>query len=323
MTKRERYLTVLMTLAALLTAALSVLCGPAGVPLWNNGETLSWGPLLELRALRTATGFVVGAALAAAGCVLQTILRNPLAEPYILGVSSGASVGAAIVMAAGLSVTAPFLLPLGAFAVALLAVILILAVARRAGGFEIPQNLILTGIVTGSVLSSILMLIITFSRTYTIRSLTWWLLGNLQCVSWHLLTLCAAPILLGIAYLISETTTLNALLLGPENAHGVGVNTRRSIPLLIGTATLITACAVAISGIIGFAGLIVPHILRQRIGANHRALLPLSALGGGIFLMACDTFGRSLVPPHEIPVGVITALTGGPFFLYLLTRRRR
>jgi iron complex transport system permease protein len=321
MKKRERYLIVLMTLAALLIAAISTLCGPTGILLCSR-DIFTWGPLLELRILRTATGFFVGAALAVAGCVLQTILRNPLAEPYILGVSSGASIGAAVVMAAGLSINHPFLLPLGSFGTALLAVLLILGIARSAGGLDIPQNLILTGIVTGSILSSLLMLVITFSRTYTIRSLTWWLLGNLQCVSWQLLMFCATPIVLGIIYLIIESRTLNALLLGAENAHGLGVNTRTGIPLLICAATLITACAVALSGIIGFAGLIVPHILRHRVGANHHSLLPMSALGGGIFLMVCDTLGRTLFPPHEIPVGVITALTGGPFFLYLLKPRR-
>ncbi len=322
MNKRETLNIFLFAVIALIIAAASILCGPATLDMFRD-KTGTWLSVLEWRGLRTATAFMVGAALSSAGCVLQTILRNPLAEPYILGVSSGASVGAAIVMAAGLGITMPFLLPLGSFAVAILAVILILSIAGKAGGISIPQNLILTGVVTGSVLSSILMLIITFSQTYTIRSLTWWLLGNLQCGSWSLLTACAVPITAGILYLIAETRTLNALLLGPENAHGLGVNTRRSVPALIGVATLITACAVAISGIIGFAGLIVPHILRNRTGANHRTLLPLTALGGGIFLMTCDVLGRLLAYPHEIPVGVITALTGGPFFLYLLSRKKR
>ena len=321
MTRRETTVIIIFAAAALLVAAIAILCGPAGLTLFSTDSETRL-TVLEWRALRIATGFVVGAALSTAGCVLQTILRNPLAEPYILGVSSGASVGAAIVMAAGVAFTFPVLLPLGSFAVALVAVVLIMSIARKAGGLGIPQNLILTGVVTGSVLSSVLMLIITFSSTYTIRSLTWWLLGNLQCGSWQLLIVCTVPVLLGIGYIIAESNTLNALLLGPENAHGVGVNPRRSIPLLVGAATLIAACAVAISGIIGFAGLIVPHILRRKAGANHRILLPLSAIGGGIFLVACDTLGRVIAPPHEIPVGVITALTGGPFFLYLLTRKR-
>lgn len=321
MTKREIYCISLFGIAALLITGLAVLCGPAGFPLFHS-DSAKWASLIEWRIQRIATGFVVGAALSTSGCVLQTILRNPLAEPYILGVSSGASVGTAVVMATGLSYTIPILLPMGSFTVAIAAVTLIILIARKAGGANIPQNLILTGVVTGSILSSVLMLIITFSRTYTIRSITWWLLGNLQCTSWDLLAVCATPILLGIAFLIAEANTLNALLLGTDNAHNLGINTRRSVPTLICTVTLITACAVAISGIIGFAGLIVPHILRQKTGANHRTLIPLSAIGGGIFLVACDTIGRSVVPPHIIPVGVITALSGGPFFLYLLTRKQ-
>ncbi len=320
MKKNETYWIATFIAASIAVGILAILCGPAGLPVFSSGST-TWRNLLELRAMRAATGFIVGAALSTAGCALQTILRNPLADPYILGVSSGASVGAALVMATGLSITFPILLPTGSFIVAIAAVTMIMLIASRAGGTRLPQNLILTGVVTGSVLSSVLMLIITFSQSYTVQSITWWLLGNLQCSSWDMLAVCAVPILLGTGFLIAESNTLNALLLGSENAHNLGINTRIAVPLLIGTATLITACAVALSGIIGFAGLIVPHIVRRRTGANHRTLLPLCALGGGIFLVLCDTFGRVCIPPHEIPVGVITALTGGPFFLYLLTRK--
>jgi iron complex transport system permease protein len=322
MTKHELKMLTLMAFVAVFTLFISILCGPAGLPSLRN-DLSAWSALLELRAMRSITGFVVGAALAAAGCVLQTILRNPLAEPYILGISSGASVGTALVMTTGLAMATPLLLPLGSFACSLLTILLIMAVARRAGGIDIPRNLILTGIVTGSVLSSLLMLIITFSRTHTIRSITWWMLGNLQCVSWELLLICALPVILGILLLIAEAKTLNAMLLGTENAHNLGINTHRSILKLTGIATLITACAVALSGIIGFSGLIVPHIMRRRIGANHRYLLPMTALGGGVFLVVCDIIGRIAVPPHEIPVGVITALTGGPFFLYLMIKKNQ
>lgn len=321
MTKREIYCIALFGVTALLIAGVSLLCGAAGCPFFSS-TSASWRALIEWRVQRIVTGFVVGAALSVSGCILQTILRNPLAEPYILGVSSGASVGAAIIMATGLSGALPILLPAGSFAVAIATVALIILVAHKAKGADIAQNLILTGVVTGSVLSSVLMLIITFSRAHTTRSLTWWLLGNLQCASWNLLTICALPILAGIVFLITETNALNALLLGSEHAHNLGINTRKSVPILICAVTLISACAVAISGIIGFAGLIVPHILRRKTGANHRALIPLAAIGGGIFLVTCDTIGRSIVPSHVIPVGVITALTGGPFFLYLLTTKK-
>ena len=308
--------------AAIVILGLALMCGSTGFGI-PDLSTRTGRALLDLRACRVATGFIVGAALSSAGCVLQTVLRNPLAEPYILGVSSGASVGTAIIMATGVAALYPILLPVGSFAVALITVALIMTIAQRAGGPHMPQNLILTGVVTGSILSSILMLIITFAGTHTVRSITWWLLGNLQCGSWNLLALCSIPIIISIIYLIAECNTLNALLLGHENAHNLGINTSTTIPLLICVATLMTACAVAISGIIGFAGLIVPHILRRQFGSNHRFLLPGSVIAGGIFLVVCDTFGRICIPPYEIPVGVITAISGGPFFLYLLTRKQR
>jgi len=322
MMTRKRYLILAAALTFAAVLILSLMFGSTGFGL-PDMRTGTGCALLDLRACRIAAGLVVGAALSVAGCVLQTVLRNPLAEPYILGVSSGASVGTAIVMATGLAATYPILLPLGSFAVAIITVVLIISIAQRAGGSHMPQNLILTGVVTGSVLSSVLMLIITFAGTHTVRSITWWLLGNLQCGSWELLAICGVPIILSTLYLAAQANKLNALLLGHENAHNLGVNTALTIPLLIGVATLMTACAVALSGIIGFAGLIVPHILRRRFGSNHRFLLLGSAAAGGLFLVICDTLGRSCLPPHEIPVGVITALSGGPFFLYLHTRKQR
>jgi iron complex transport system permease protein len=322
MTKRQIYIFSAGVVGACLILGLAIMCGAAGFGI-PDLSSRTGRALLNLRACRIITGFVVGAALSTAGCVLQTVLRNPLAEPYILGVSSGASVGTAIIMATGLAATYPFLLPTGSFIAAMLTVVLIMSIAQRAGGSHMPQNLILTGVVTGSILSSVLMLIITFAGTHTVRSITWWLLGNLQCGSWELLTACTLPIILAVIYLLAHSNTLNALLLGHENAHNLGVNTNTTIPLLIVMATLMTACAVAMSGIIGFAGLIVPHILRRQFGSNHRFLLPGSVIAGGIFLVACDILGRVCIPPHEIPVGVITAVSGGPFFLYLLTRKQR
>lgn len=322
MNTRNKYLLLAAAFASAAILALSLMSGSTGFGL-PDISTGTGRALLDLRTCRIAAGLIVGAALSAAGCVLQTVLRNPLAEPYILGVSSGASVGTALIMATGLAAAYPVLLPVGSFIVAILTVVLIIFIAQRAGGSHMPQNLILTGVVTGSVLSSVLMLIITFAGTHTVRSITWWLLGNLQCGSWELLALCGVPIALALVYLTAQSNKLNALLLGHENAHNLGVNTATTVPVLIGVATLMTACAVAMSGIIGFAGLIVPHILRRRFGSNHRFLLPASAVAGGLFLVLCDTLGRSCLPPHEIPVGVITALSGGPFFLYLLTRKQR
>ncbi len=299
--------------------ALCLLAGPSGFGLPDT-TTATGRALLELRLSRLLTGFVVGAALSCSGCALQAVLRNALAEPYVLGVSSGGSFGAALVIATGLSSLTPLVLPAGAFLTAAATLLLVCLLASRTSGY-MPNTLILTGVVTGSILSSLLMLLLSFAQTRAVHSITWWLLGNLQATSWPLLTGVALLIALAISTLCYEARTLNALLLGHETAYNLGVRTRIAVPCILTAATLAAAAAVAVSGIIGFVGLIVPHALRRLTGANHRTLLPCAALFGGAFLVLCDTLARTLFAPHEIPVGVITALSGGPFFLYLLTRK--
>ncbi|MDR2849439.1 MAG: iron ABC transporter permease [Verrucomicrobiota bacterium] len=312
----RRILLLLPAVAAVLT--LCLLTGPAGFG-FPDLSTAPGRALLDLRLARLATGFVVGAALSCSGCALQAVLRNPLAEPYVLGVSGGGSLGAACVIAAGVQ-TLPLALPAGAFTGAGLTLLSVCLLARRAGGYQ-PNTLILTGVVAGSMLSSLLMLLLTFARSHAVHSITWWMLGNLQAASWPLLATVAALIALAIAALCCEARNLDALLLGHDTAQTLGVRTRLTVPLALAAATLAAAAAIAVSGIIGFVGLIVPHALRRLSVVNHRALLPCSALFGGLFLVVCDTLARTLASPHEIPVGVVTALAGGPFFLFLLTRK--
>lgn len=304
-----------------LLLALCLLTGPSGFGL-PDLQSPSGQALLDLRLCRLATGFVVGAALACSGCALQAVLRNALAEPYVLGVSSGGSLGAAVAIATGLSAAAPLALPLGAFLFAAATLALVCLLANRVGGYS-PNALILTGVVIGSMLSSLLMLLLSFAKSRAVHSITWWLLGNLQATSWTLVAAVAIAVSVAIAALCYEARALNALLLGQEAAHNLGVRTRIAVPVVLAAATLAAAAAVAVSGIIGFVGLIVPHALRKLVGANHRALLPCAALFGGTFLVLCDALARTLFAPHEIPVGVITSLSGGPFFLYLLTRKGR
>lgn len=299
--------------------ALCLLAGSSGFGLPDTA-TPTGRALLELRLSRLLTGFVVGAALSCSGCALQAVLRNALAEPYVLGVSSGGSLGAALVIATGLSALSPLALPAGAFLGAAATLLLVCLLAKRACGFA-PNTLILTGVVAGSMLSSLLMLLLSFAKSRAVHSITWWLLGSLQATSWTLLAGVALLVSLSIVVLGVEARTLNALLLGHETAHNLGVRTRVAVPLILAAATLAAAAAVAVSGIIGFVGLIVPHALRRLTGANHRTLLPCAALFGGTFLVLCDTLARTLFAPHEIPVGVVTSLSGGPFFFYLLTRK--
>ncbi len=265
-------------------------------------------------------GLIVGAALALAGAVLQTVLRNPLADPFVLGLSGGASLAAAAVLATGLAAVGAFVLPVASFVGAAAALLVVAAVARAAGGG--PVTLILSGVVMGGITSSLLMLILTFSESRALQSVTWWMMGNLSCA--EPVQLAVTGVCAGVAavVLLAQARRLNALVLGPDLARTLGVRTERVVPLVLGAASLATAAAVSLAGVIGFVGLIVPHAVRRLAGANHRALLPLSALGGGVFLVACDQAGR-LFGEVEVPAGVITALAGGPFFLYLLIRHAR
>ena len=276
--------------------------------------------LFWLRLWRVLAGLLVGASLALAGAVLQTVLRNPLADPFVLGLSGGASLAAAAVLATGLAAVGAFVLPTASFIGAVVALLVVAAVARAAGGG--PVTLILSGVVMGGITSSLLMLILTFSESRALQSVTWWMMGNLSSAEPLQLAVTGACAGVAAVVLLAQARRLNALVLGADLARTLGVRTERVVPLVLGAASLATAAAVSLAGVIGFVGLIVPHAVRRLVGANHRALLPLSALGGGLFLVACDQAGR-LFGEVEVPAGVITALAGGPFFLYLLIRHAR
>jgi iron complex transport system permease protein len=299
---------------------LGVLAGPAGVG-WETWNTPMGKIMLELRAYRVAAGFIVGAALAGAGVVLQAVLRNPLADPYVLGVSSGSALGAALVITLGLAGRHLLALPLGAFVSALATLAVVYRIASRHGILSV-YSLILSGVVVSAMLSSLLMLLISFADHEGLQGIVWWMLGSLQAHDARVLAGCGFCALLALGVALLLTRELNALTLGREMAHHLGVRTRLAVGVALAAATLATAAAVALAGLIGFVGLIVPHVVRGLTGADHRRLLPASALAGGTLLVLCDTLARTLFKPHEIPVGVITALAGGPFFLMLLRRRQ-
>lgn len=300
--------------------AIGLLAGIDGLALpdWHTSSGMA---LLQLRAYRVAAGFVVGAALATAGTVLQAVLRNPLADPYVLGVSSGSALGAASAIMLGLTSRFLFSLPLGAFVAALLTLVLVFRLASQNGMLSI-YSLILSGVVVSAMLSSVLMLMISFADSAELHSIVWWMLGSLQTHSGGVLAVCGICVTVAIVTAMVLTRELNALTLGHEMAHHLGVRTRLAIGASLATATLAAASAVALAGLIGFVGLIIPHAARGLVGADHRRLLPAAAIFGGGLLVLCDTVARTIVAPYEIPVGVITALAGGPFFLILLRRRR-
>lgn len=306
-----------------LTAALvlELCCGSYFISPFEIFEPDNGG-ILELRLLRACTAFIVGGALAVSGLAYQAVLRNPLAEPYILGISGGAGIGAAIAIVAGLNSLTVFAVPGSAFICALIALSAVLLFARGAG-MEYTNNIMLSGIIIGTVCSSILMFIISTIGMDSLNSITWWLLGNLQGADKDLLLLTSISVIAGTILLFVFGREANAISLGEEMAYNLGVSPQKVIILLLAVASLMAAAAVSIAGIIGFVGLIVPHVLRRLFGAEHRRLFPLGLLGGGIFLMLCDVFSKVIYSEQEIQVGVVTALIGGPFFLWALNRKRR
>ncbi len=311
---------IILAPAAVALTLLCALVGPEGfgLPDWN---TPLGRALLTLRLHRIATGFVVGAALASSGAVFQAILRNPLADPYVLGVSGGGALGAALTIMLGWYAWNPLILPLGAFIAAAATLALVYALASHDGSPSI-YGLILSGVIVSAMASSVLLLLLSLASVEGLHSITWWTLGNLQGGSTPLLLACAGCALVGWLVNWGLARDLNALALGAEMAHHLGVRTGAVVAIALAAATLAAAAAVALAGLIGFVGLLVPHAMRQVTGADHRRLLPVTALAGGALLTICDTLARTLMAPRELPVGVITALIGGPFFLILLRRRQ-
>jgi iron complex transport system permease protein len=287
--------------------------------LWSSETTILW----RLRIPRALLAAVVGAGLATAGAVLQGLLRNGLADSYILGVSSGASLGAALAMLMGLRIS---FFGLGsvtpaAFIGATLTLFAVVFIARRMTGNS-TLGLLLAGIAMSSFLSAIVSLLVFFSRE-RIQPIIFWTMGGFGTRSWNHLLAVTPYILVGYAVAFLLNKQLTAISLGDETAHHLGVNVPTTRLVLLGASALLTAAAVSVSGVIGFVGLMIPHMARMVTSHNYRRLLPASALLGATFLVAADLIARVIVKPAELPVGIITALCGGPFFIYLLSKRKR
>ncbi len=277
--------------------------------------------LLALRASCLITAFLVGGALAASGAGYQAVLRNPLAEPFILGISGGASLGAAAAISLGLSKYSCLYLPLLSFAGALIILVLVLSLSRGAG-IAYSNNILLSGVIAGTLCSSALMFIISCLNMHKLNSVTWWMLGNLSPKNFTLTSVSAGIIILCVLLLFLFGREADAISMGEEMSHNFGFSPRRTILLILAISSLLAATAVSISGIIGFVGLVVPHVLRRFWGAGHRRLFPLALLGGGAFLMLCDTVSRSVLSAQVIPVGIITAFIGGPFFFWMINKKK-
>jgi iron complex transport system permease protein len=286
----------------------------------GRGDETTRDIVVRIRMPRVVLAILIGGGLSLAGATFQALLRNPLAEPYILGISGGASVGAVIVLAFGFASAGSWALPLAAFAGALVAIGLVFRVATATGHAMDVRVLLLAGVVVAAFFSACIAFILSISPARTVQSAVLWIMGSLAAADWTSVVLTAAYTLPAALLLVGLARPLNLMAIGEETAHYLGTDVEGVKRLSLAIAALITASGVAVAGVIGFVGLVVPHALRLVIGSDHRTLLPFSFLAGAAFLTIADLIARMLLAPTEIPIGVITAFVGVPFFLVLLRR---
>ena len=311
-----------ITIAALLIAALvaaiilAAMLGAERLPIFDLNEQQS-SILFDIRLPRILLGACVGASLAVAGAGLQSLLRNPLAEPYLLGVSNGAALGTmvAFVFFQSLELTRPLL----AFAGAGLATIAVYRMAKSRMGMNV-ERLVLSGVIVTTFLSSVIVMLTTLLDAAKLRSFTFWLLGDLSQATRNGVYLSLGAVIIGTIVLTSQARALNLMMVGERDAFDFGVEVGRVRMLVFGASSLVVGAAVAASGSVGYVGLIVPHLVRLSVGSDNRLVVPFSAVAGAIFVVFADTIARTAIAPRELPVGAVTALIGAPMFIYLLRR---
>ena len=301
---------------------IAILLAHAGISLDVSYTAQQDAVLWAIRLPRVVLAALVGAALALAGAVLQGVFRNPLADPGLVGVSSGAALGAVSAVVVGFSTFGLATLPAAAFVGGLLAMLAVYSFARQGGRTEVV-TLILAGIAVNAIAGAGTGLMIFLANDVQLRTIVFWSLGSLGGTTWRSVSAVLPFIGLGLVLLPRWGRQLNLLVLGEREARHLGLDTERLRFVLVGLAALIMGASVAVAGIIGFVGLVVPHIIRLIAGPDHRVLLPASALAGASLLLLADLAARTLVLPRELPLGVVTALAGGPFFLWLLHRTRK
>jgi iron complex transport system permease protein len=335
LTARRRRVVLIGLLAA--SAIVAVLCSRFGAASVTAGDALAvlWQLLttgrlddaagtagvilLHVRLPRVLMGFMVGGTLAVVGVALQALLRNPLGDPYVLGVSSGAALGVAVASLLGIgsiSGVVP-MAPLWGFGGGLVALILIYRLAQSHGRLPIHSRL-LAGVILNAILTAVIMFITSIMDPARSAGLMAWLMGSLTVQGWAGVMGVMVYVTAGTAFLLRHAPELNVLSQGEDTARSLGIDTERTKRHLYVLTALLTGAVVSVSGMIGFVGMVIPHMVRMVVGSDHRLLMPASALVGGMFLVLSDTVARTALAPSEIPVGVVTALAGGPFFLYLL-----
>jgi iron complex transport system permease protein len=278
--------------------------------------------VLKVRLPRIVLGMIVGAALATAGAGFQGVLRNPLADPFTLGVASGASVGAAFLILIGAQyVFGSGTVPVVAFTTGMLTLIFVYMLARVEGGIR-RETLILAGVIVNAFLGACVSFMVSLADD-VINQIVFWLMGSLSLRGWSYVGMIAPYVVIGVIILCFYGRTLNLFELGERSASHLGVRVERTKWIVLSVSTLITAAAVSVTGVIGFVGLVIPHMIRLIVGPDYRLIIPLSAIGGGIYVIWADTLARMALPSTEIPLGVVTAFLGAPFFIYLLTKHKK
>ena len=302
--------------ALILVTGLAVMLGAERLPLFDLNDQQQ-SILYDIRLPRILLGACVGASLAVAGAGLQALLRNPLAEPYLLGVSNGAALGTmvAFVFFQSLEITRPLL----AFAGAGLATIAVYRMAKSREGMGV-ERLVLSGVIVTTFLSSVIVMLTTLLDAAKLRSFTFWLLGDLSQATRNGVYLSLGAVVIGTIILMSQARALNLMMVGERDAFDFGVEVGRVRVLVFGASSLVVGAAVAASGSVGYVGLIVPHLVRLTVGSDNRLVVPFSAVGGAIFVVFADTIARTAIAPRELPVGAVTALIGAPMFIYLLRK---
>lgn len=319
-TGRDLVLWSALAAALLLVAMAAVTVGTIALSpraiyeaLRGVGDPTAIAVIRDLRMPRVALSALVGAGLAMSGAALQGTLRNALAEPYLLGVSGGAAVGAVVAVSAG--VTSLVVLPAAAFAGAVTAAAVALLVARAVGGRADPRVLLMAGVVVGAFANAAIMIVLANAPADTVRDATWWMMGSVAGAEWSVVSWLALYVTIAGLVLVALGRDIDVLSLGEESAAALGVNVERSTRVVYLVAALVAAATVSAAGLIGFVGLMVPHLARAAGVRTHRSLIAVCAIGGAVLVIAADTVARVARPPGELPLGAVTALLGVPFFL--------
>ncbi|GIP38785.1 corrinoid ABC transporter permease [Paenibacillus sp. J31TS4] len=278
--------------------------------------------MLTVRMSRVVLAMVVGAALALAGAGFQAVLRNPLADPYTLGVASGASVGAAFLILFGLQTAlGAWTVPLVAFTTGMLTLAFVFRLASTQGKAGL-ETLLLAGIVVQAFLGAMVSFMVSLSNS-VVNEIVFWMMGSLSMRGWGFTQVLLPYLVAGAAILLGYGRPMNLLALGERQAAHLGIHVERTKLIVLTVSTLLTAAAVSVTGVIGFVGLVVPHLVRLVVGPDYRLILPLSLLTGSVYVLAADTIARMALSPKELPLGVVTALIGAPFFAYLLAKQKK